>query len=189
MDILEQVHALGIQFVFQDLVECNIHLVREAYANWTCEEALDDICVRGVVAPFTNNELCEFLSTLVVSSKPYDEIYVHHPYRALHHLLCGQHSTSHWERRKKDVIQRHAMNDSIITNMYAMQNLHLTLGATAAIPEQFAEINERFPLSSHAMILCKYGEAFAEPVDDDMPTPESEPHVEPASEEEAEIAA
>ncbi|KAK4360362.1 hypothetical protein RND71_019314 [Anisodus tanguticus] len=85
--------------------------------------------------------------------------------------------------------QRHATNDSIIINMYVMQHLQLTLGTTTATLEQLVEIDERVPLSYYAMILCKQGEAFSDPLDDDMPKSEPEPHEEPASEEEAEAAA
>ncbi|KAJ8548948.1 hypothetical protein K7X08_030914 [Anisodus acutangulus] len=67
--------------------------------------------------------------------------------------------------------------------------LQLTLGATTATLEHLVEIDERFPLSYYATILCKQGEAFSEPLDDDMPKSEPEPHEEPASEEEAEAAA
>ncbi|KAK4364337.1 hypothetical protein RND71_015695 [Anisodus tanguticus] len=66
-DIWEQVHALGLQFFFQDSKECNVDLVREAYANWRCMEEPNEIYVRGVVVLFTNNALCEFWGTLVES--------------------------------------------------------------------------------------------------------------------------
>ncbi|KAK4356314.1 hypothetical protein RND71_025285 [Anisodus tanguticus] len=117
------VHALGLQFVFQDLGEYNIHLVRESYANWRCVEELDEI----------------------------------------------------------HVPQRHAMNDSITTNMYVMHHLHLTLGSITATPTQLVEIDERFPLSPHAHILCKMGQAFQKLLDDDVTTLELVPQMETAS--------
>ncbi|KAJ8574018.1 hypothetical protein K7X08_010529 [Anisodus acutangulus] len=85
--------------------------------------------------------------------------------------------------------QRHAMIDSIMMNMYVMKCLHLTLGSIAATPEQMVEIDERFPLSPHALILCKMGQAFEELVDDDVYTLEPDPHVDDASDEETEVAA
>ncbi|KAK4361752.1 hypothetical protein RND71_016993 [Anisodus tanguticus] len=69
--------------------------------------------------------------------------------------------------------QCHAMNDSITSNIYAMQRLQLTLGATAATHEHLQTLMS----DSHS------------PHDDYVPTPELEPHEELANEEEAETAA
>ncbi|KAJ8543988.1 hypothetical protein K7X08_025606 [Anisodus acutangulus] len=90
---------------------------------------------------------------------------------------------------EKDDAQRHAMNDSITSNMYVMHCLHLTLGSTTTTPTQIAEIYKQFPLSPHAHILCKMGQAFQELLVDDVTTPELVPQMETASDGETDVAA
>ncbi|KAK4352866.1 hypothetical protein RND71_028384 [Anisodus tanguticus] len=164
-DIWEQVHALGPQFVFQDPGECNINLVREAYANWRC--------------------------TLVVSSEPFEEIYSHLPYHELRHLLCGQHSTARWEHNKKygthktfpfsHMTQKASCNEKVDEKGSCRSGLQFFFGS---IFTRYFRHHEVFEEEVDYRL-----QDFVELIDDDVPIPESEPHVEPSSKEEADTDA
>ncbi|KAG5612368.1 hypothetical protein H5410_023649, partial [Solanum commersonii] len=62
-DIYRIVHELGLRFIFANLGDCNLTLVREFYANWLTETKYKIAPVRGKNVNFSARILNELLGT------------------------------------------------------------------------------------------------------------------------------
>ncbi|KAG5594233.1 hypothetical protein H5410_035465 [Solanum commersonii] len=87
--IYQTINELGLRFIFENLGDCNLTLVREFYANWLTETKYKTVSVRGKDVRTRNCDPDEFNS---LKDKP--------PYRDIRHTLCGVDSTATWERSK-----------------------------------------------------------------------------------------
>ncbi|KAK4364292.1 hypothetical protein RND71_015650 [Anisodus tanguticus] len=73
----------------------------QAYANWDVRDPAE-ICVRGVVVPFTNEAICKFVEAHIdVPSDIFKEMCHRPPYRHLGYTLCGPHPNARSEQKKK----------------------------------------------------------------------------------------
>ncbi|KAG5616546.1 hypothetical protein H5410_016370 [Solanum commersonii] len=61
--IWRQIRELGMEVVFADPDECNLHMVREFYANWAPEARSNYVTVRGKNVPITPTGINEILGT------------------------------------------------------------------------------------------------------------------------------
>ncbi|KAG5581535.1 hypothetical protein H5410_052162 [Solanum commersonii] len=62
--ILRQIRELGMEFIFAEPAECNLHMVREFYANWAPEARSHYVTVRDRNVPITPTGINDILGTL-----------------------------------------------------------------------------------------------------------------------------
>ncbi|MCD7461685.1 hypothetical protein HAX54_046819 [Datura stramonium] len=75
-----RVHTLGLDFVFNDTVECNLNLVRKFSANWKPKERTNQVKIRGQIVNFTLASLNRFLGTPNVDPQPMKDLLLRPPY-------------------------------------------------------------------------------------------------------------
>ncbi|KAG5576135.1 hypothetical protein H5410_056269 [Solanum commersonii] len=82
-----------MEFLFVEPSECNLHLVREFYANWASDACSHVVTVRGVDVPLTLAVIKDIVGTshdtnpLVLTG-----LKIRPPYLAIQHTLCGPQS-------------------------------------------------------------------------------------------------
>ncbi|KAG5576268.1 hypothetical protein H5410_056402 [Solanum commersonii] len=59
--ILRQIRELQMDFIFAELEECNLHMVRVFYANWAPEARSHFVTVRGFNVPITPSSINDIL--------------------------------------------------------------------------------------------------------------------------------
>ncbi|KAH0725944.1 hypothetical protein KY284_001809 [Solanum tuberosum] len=84
------IRELGMEFIFADPDECNLHMVWEFYANWAPEVRSHYVTVRGKNVPITPTGINDILGTpqdtdpLVLTG-----LNIRPLYQAICHMLCG----------------------------------------------------------------------------------------------------
>ncbi|KAH0716674.1 hypothetical protein KY290_012936 [Solanum tuberosum] len=61
--IMRRIQELQMEFIFVELSECNLHMVREFYANWATESRSYYVKVRGVDVTLTPTILIDIVGT------------------------------------------------------------------------------------------------------------------------------
>ncbi|KAH0636011.1 hypothetical protein KY285_035712 [Solanum tuberosum] len=97
--ILRLIRELGMDFIFAEPKDCNLHMVREFYANWEPEARSHYVTVQGRNVLITPSSINDILGS------PHDTdrlvltgLNIRHPYRAIRHTLCGPQSMSQWTK-------------------------------------------------------------------------------------------
>ncbi|MCD9639028.1 hypothetical protein HAX54_023273, partial [Datura stramonium] len=88
--IRDKVRELGLGYIFVELEECNLTLVREFYANWeTSFGEINKVKICGEMVRFTTKTFDAFLHTRAVD--PFDHFFILEkpPYYDIHHTFCG----------------------------------------------------------------------------------------------------
>uniref|UniRef100_M1DCP2 Putative plant transposon protein domain-containing protein n=1 Tax=Solanum tuberosum TaxID=4113 RepID=M1DCP2_SOLTU len=86
-------------FIFDELTECNLHMVWEFCVNWATESRSNFVKVRGVDVNLTPAVLNDIVGTspdavsLVLTG-----LNIRLPYRAIRHTLCGPQSMVQWTK-------------------------------------------------------------------------------------------
>jgi hypothetical protein len=96
--ILRQLEERNMQFLFAAPKPCNLHMVREFYANYQTDKRTHYITVRGVEVPLSPMAINEILGTPEGDSTELTELNIQPPYQDIRHTLCGVHSTAKWVR-------------------------------------------------------------------------------------------
>ncbi|KAH0669439.1 hypothetical protein KY285_025463 [Solanum tuberosum] len=97
--ILRRIRELGMEFVIAEPEGCNLHMVREFYANWAPEARSHYVTVRGRNVPITPTGITDILCTpqdtdpLVLTG-----LIIRPPYQAIRHILCGPQSMAQWTK-------------------------------------------------------------------------------------------
>ncbi|KAG5571568.1 hypothetical protein H5410_061334 [Solanum commersonii] len=87
--ILRRTRELGMEFIFAESEECNLHMVREFYANWAPEARSHYVMVRGRNVPITG------INNILGTPQDTDPS---PPYQAICHMLCGPQSMAQWTK-------------------------------------------------------------------------------------------
>ncbi|KAG5606880.1 hypothetical protein H5410_028372 [Solanum commersonii] len=98
--IYRTIHELGLRFIFENLGDCNLTLVREFYANWLTETKYKTVPVRGEDVKFSAQILNELLGTPNCDPNVFNDLKDKPHYRDIRHILCGVDSNARWERSK-----------------------------------------------------------------------------------------
>ncbi|KAH0754921.1 hypothetical protein KY290_025191 [Solanum tuberosum] len=88
------------EFIFDNLGDCNLTLVREFYANWLTETKYKTVPVRGRDVKFSARILNELLGTPNCDPDEFNNLKDKPLYRDIRHTLCGVDSIARWERSK-----------------------------------------------------------------------------------------
>lgn len=64
---LEQMH---MNFLFEQPTECNLHLIKEFYANWDPQDPNSEVKIHGLVVTFSAHNLNVILGTLEADTIP-----------------------------------------------------------------------------------------------------------------------
>ncbi|KAH0761116.1 hypothetical protein KY290_017189 [Solanum tuberosum] len=99
-DIYQTVNDLGLRFIFENLGDCNLTLVRKFYANWLTETKYKTVPIRGKDVRFSARILNELLGTPNCDPDEFNGLKDKPPYRDIRHTLCGVDSTARWEWSK-----------------------------------------------------------------------------------------
>ncbi|KAH0722863.1 hypothetical protein KY290_005520 [Solanum tuberosum] len=97
--ILRQIRALHMEFIFAEPGKCNLHLVREFYANWASDARSHFVTVQGLDVPFTPT----IINDIVGTSQDTDPLVliglnIPPPYSTIQHTLCGPQSMVQWTK-------------------------------------------------------------------------------------------
>ncbi|KAH0686462.1 hypothetical protein KY284_017015 [Solanum tuberosum] len=100
--IRRQIRELCMEFIFADPDECNLHMVRKFYSNWTPEAQSHYVTVHGKNVPITPTYINDILGTpedtdLVVLTR----LNIYPPYQAVRHMLCGPQSIAQWTKHSE----------------------------------------------------------------------------------------
>ncbi|KAH0644731.1 hypothetical protein KY284_032615 [Solanum tuberosum] len=99
-DIYQTVNELGLRFIFENLGDCNLTLVREFYANWLTETKYKTVPIRGKDVKFSARILNELLGTPNCDHDEFNNLKDKLSYRDIRHALCGVDLTARWEQSK-----------------------------------------------------------------------------------------
>ncbi|KAG5572939.1 hypothetical protein H5410_062705 [Solanum commersonii] len=97
---LHTVNELGLRFIFENLGDYNLTLVREIYANWLTKTKYKTVPVRGKDVKFSARILNELLGSPNCDHDEFNCLKDKPPYRDIRHTLCGVDSNARWERSK-----------------------------------------------------------------------------------------
>ncbi|KAG5630182.1 hypothetical protein H5410_001899 [Solanum commersonii] len=61
--ILRRIRELGMEFIFTESKECNLHMIQEFYANWASEMGSHYVTVRERNVPITPSGINDILGT------------------------------------------------------------------------------------------------------------------------------
>lgn len=81
-------------------MECNLHLVREFYANWDPRDLDFEVNIRGHVVTFTAHDLNVLFGALEADIDPLRQLNITPPYTDISHLLCENKFVARWTRHK-----------------------------------------------------------------------------------------
>lgn len=70
----------------------------------------------------------------------------------------------------------HACDNCLIGHLYVIMELHLRLDGRASIMEERSQLNDLYLLNPYTHLMCKIGPTLEEPLDDDVPIPETLAH-------------
>ncbi|KAG5581284.1 hypothetical protein H5410_051911 [Solanum commersonii] len=157
--ILRRIRVLGMEFLFVDPAECNLHMVREFYANWALKARSHYVMVQGRNVPITPISINDILGTpqdadpLVLTG-----LIIRHPYQGPDTEFGPTLTT----------VERHRRNELIMARMYVLEMLFHQNGSRASIDLQLDEVERRYPMNDHANALLGIGPNLREPVDNDI---------------------
>lgn len=97
--IVRWIRDLRIEFIFTELIKCNLHMVWEFYANQAPEARSHYVIVRGRNLPISPTYISDILGTL---QETYPLMFIglniRHPYKSIQHTLCGSRSMAQWTK-------------------------------------------------------------------------------------------
>lgn len=99
--ILESIYHLRMDFIFNDLGECNMDLVRYIFAKWFPKTQGNEVNIRGKFITLDATTLNNSLRIPHVDHTRLKELYIRPPYQEIRHTLCGPRSTARWAYRKE----------------------------------------------------------------------------------------
>ncbi|OIT00946.1 hypothetical protein A4A49_38559 [Nicotiana attenuata] len=99
--IWKGIHDLGLSYMFRNIGDINVNLVREFYAGFDPNDPEQLVPIRGRLIDFSASAICNFLGASDVPQEPLDNFITHPTYRELRHTLCGVNSVAAWVRDKK----------------------------------------------------------------------------------------
>ncbi|KAG5596044.1 hypothetical protein H5410_037276 [Solanum commersonii] len=96
---MRRIQELQMKFIFNEPIECNLHMIREFYANWATEFRSHFVKVQGVDVTLTP----AILNNIVGIPPDADSLVltwlnIRPPYRAIRHTLYGPQSMVQWTK-------------------------------------------------------------------------------------------
>ncbi|KAK4713833.1 hypothetical protein R3W88_019740 [Solanum pinnatisectum] len=160
--ILRWIRELGMEFIFTELAECNLHMVREFYSNCAPEGRSHYVTVHGRNVPITTTGINDILAFGGLITKMCRVAGVSEEYLDYMPPLYPA--------------SRHRRNDLIMVRMYGLEMLRHQNGYHASTDMQLGEVVRRYPLNDYAKALLGVGPEFHEPIDNDISTDEEYAH-------------
>ncbi|KAG5570504.1 hypothetical protein H5410_060270 [Solanum commersonii] len=145
--ILMRIRELGIKFIFAEPEKCNLHMVREFYANWAPKARSHYVTVIGrnvSITPTCINDILVLVDIIRINGLDTE---------------FGPTLTT---------VERHHNDELIMARMYCLEMLRHQNGCQASTDMQLGEVERRYPLNDHAKALLGIGPEFREPIDIDI---------------------
>ncbi|MCD9644868.1 hypothetical protein HAX54_033381 [Datura stramonium] len=99
--IVHWIDTVGLNFIFEEPRECNLHLIREFYANWNPTLRSLTVKIRGQVVTFEPHHLNAILGARYTDAHFLRQLNITPPYADIKCTLCGARSTARWDRHKE----------------------------------------------------------------------------------------
>lgn len=87
-------------FVFHQPTKCNLHLVREFYANWDPWDPDHEVKFYSRVVKFIAVDINYLLGEPEANANPLRQLIVTPPYAHIRYLLCGTRLAARWIRQR-----------------------------------------------------------------------------------------
>ncbi|OIT29394.1 hypothetical protein A4A49_18066 [Nicotiana attenuata] len=182
--IWKGIKDLGLSYVFKNMGDINLNLVREFYTGFDPQDTEELVPIRGRLIDLLTKAICDFLSAPNIPVEPLEQFIRRPTYRELRHTLCGVDSTAAWVRDKatnrhkrfsKKKMKAEAQVWLKLINARLLPCNHDTLlriGGRPATSEERTDLEQRYSLNAHAQQLVGVGEGYRLPADEDVNTPE-----------------
>ncbi|PHU30473.1 hypothetical protein BC332_02566 [Capsicum chinense] len=167
-----------MNFIFHQPTECNLHLVREFYANWDPSHPDHLLKVHEKVICFTAVDINELLGipeanpNLLRYKVDEEELDYKPEVITLPVDITTARSTSRATGLILTMVERQTRTDKVLGRLYSLMMMLSTTGGRLATPEKLHAVKLDYPLGHHARTMLRIGLDFVEMVDDDIPTDE-----------------
>ncbi|MCD9639224.1 hypothetical protein HAX54_023606 [Datura stramonium] len=99
--MVDRLHTLVLDFVFDAPGDCNLNMVMAFLANLEPKERTNQVKIRGQIINFSPISLNRLLGTPNVDPQPFVNIVKEPPYKYIRHTLCGPNSVARWSRHQQ----------------------------------------------------------------------------------------
>uniref|UniRef100_M1DHJ7 Uncharacterized protein n=1 Tax=Solanum tuberosum TaxID=4113 RepID=M1DHJ7_SOLTU len=181
--ILRWIRELGREFIFAKPKECNLHIVREFYANWAPEARFHYVMnIRAIVKSAMRKvrvhkgHMYAFGGLITkmcrIAGVPKEQLdYMAPLYPAS--VDITQTKGPYTEFGPTITMAEHHRRDELImARMYGLEMLRNQNGCHASTNMDVGEVERRYPLNDHARALLGIGPEFREPIEIDILTDE-----------------
>ncbi|PHT27520.1 hypothetical protein CQW23_32874 [Capsicum baccatum] len=165
-----RIEALNMNFIFHQPTECNLHLVREFYANWDPNHPKHLLKVHWKVIRFTTADVNELLGSVIFFAMKKARTQVGHNFG------FGGLVTTFVRRNRVDEeeldYKPEARTDEVLGRLYGLIVMMSRIGERPATPEELHVVEIDYLLGHHASTILRIGPDLLEPDDDNVPTDE-----------------
>uniref|UniRef100_M1DH54 Putative plant transposon protein domain-containing protein n=1 Tax=Solanum tuberosum TaxID=4113 RepID=M1DH54_SOLTU len=169
--MLRLIRKLHMEFIYAELGECNLHMVREFYANWAPNARSQFVTVRGVNVPITPAGINDILGTpqdtdpLVLTG-----LNIRPSYRVIRHTLCGPQSMVKWTKNSKKRYHQslpyaHMLREARVYALMTATELNVKVVLKSAMRKAQGHKGHRYAFGGLITRMCRVAGVPEENVD------------------------